>query len=256
MMLNRLSLVPVFFVAMTFLSVAAPADDVVVGPIDFPVTIVGVKATVPISGTLTMATEGGSIAVALTALADLSDLQAKVTAIAQALDLPKDNCARHDLNPVVDKINTASIEPGPDGTILVSIGGHVTLWLCAKVFGKEVKTKVGSDDVTLSGSLRLVTNGSSTARLELVGDATIDASSTLEAVAGLFKGQISDALRKAIGPGLDLRRAGASITELLGRDLHIDEAAFGAEGDDVLLTAKVRARLDGAQLTKLLSAGK
>src|SRR5262249_50042902 len=109
------------------------AQDVHVGPITLTVAVLGVDVAVPVEGDVAIATADGAFSVALSAHANLAELQAKALPIVRALSLPRDNCAKPDLNPVVNSVDSASLQPGPDHSVLVAMSGDVTLWECGKV---------------------------------------------------------------------------------------------------------------------------
>jgi len=86
--------------------------------------------------------------------ASLKEVQEKALEIARVIPVPRGNCDRDGVNPVVNSIDSASIAPAGTNAV-VTMSGHVTAWVCAHPLGATVKTIAASDSVTLTATLQI-----------------------------------------------------------------------------------------------------
>ena len=127
------------FVAASLLCAAASAARALdVGPKDLPLTVAGVPVQIPVAGSIDVHTDADAITLQATATGDLHAIQDHALAIARGLRLPRDPCARKNVNVIIKSLDAASITPRGDSAV-VDLSGHVGVWLCGKVLGQTQK---------------------------------------------------------------------------------------------------------------------
>jgi hypothetical protein len=241
--------------ALAFLSASViAAGAIALKPKAFPLTVLGVTIDVPVTISFDMKTDGDAVAVQLGAEASLKGLQDKALDIARALPVPKGNCDRTGVNPVVNSIDNASIDAAGD-TAVVTIGGHVTAWICVKPAGITMKTEGPRDSVTITAPVRILIVGGKQIGLQLAAPVTVKAGSALtdEAV-HLFAGDISASITNSLTSALNSDQARAKLPTLAGLDGTITDAAFAADGSTLLIRAHGNARMTGETFNSLLES--
>jgi hypothetical protein len=100
-------------------------------PISFKPTVQGVPLTIPVSCFLALAPAGSQIQIGVRAVADLSDLQAKIGSLIDTIPLPTNPCDHFGVDNVVPRIwgKGLTIE-GSVATL--ALKGDVNVWACAK----------------------------------------------------------------------------------------------------------------------------
>lgn len=241
--------------ALAFLSASViAAGAIALKPKTFPLTVLGVTIGVPVTISFDMKTEADAVAVQLSAEASLKGLQDKALDIARALSVPKGNCDRTGVNPVVNSIDNASIDPVGD-TAVVTIGGHLTAWICVKPAGITMKTEGPRDSVTITAPVRISIIDGKQVGLQLAAPVTVKAGSALtgEAV-HLFAGDISASITSSLTGALNSDQARAKLPTLAGLDGTITDAAFAADGSTLLIRAHGSARMTGETFDSLLAS--
>ena len=114
--------------------VATSATAIDLKPKIFPLTIVGVNVDVPVAISFDANTEDDALAVRVRAQASLKNIQDKALDIVRAIPVPRGNCDRNGVNPVVNSIDSASILP-VGANVMVTLSGHVTAWVCEHPLG-------------------------------------------------------------------------------------------------------------------------
>ena len=199
-------------IALGFCS--GPVQAVDLEPKSFPLTVLGVRIQIPVTVSFEAHTESELLLVQLKAQGSLEDLQKKAPDIARAIPVPKGNCDRNGVNPVVNSIDTASITPSAD-TAVISLKGKVTAWVCAHPAGLTVKTILASDDVELVARVQIIVIDPKRIGLKLVAPVSVTAAGALttEAV-NLLAGDISSSIiayksaRRQRGPNVASEPAG------------------------------------------------
>jgi hypothetical protein len=239
--------------ALAFLSAfIVAAGAVTLKPKTFPLVILGVTIDIPVTISFDMKTDGDAVAIQLSAEANLKNLQDKALDIARALPVPKDNCDRTGINPVVNSIDSASINPAGD-TAVATIGGHVTAWGCVKAAG--IKTEGPRDSVTITAPVRISIVGGKQIGLQLAAQVTVKTGNALtEEAVRLFAGDISASITSTLTNALNADQARAKLPSLPGLDGTINDAAFAADGGTLLIRAHGSARMTGETFNSLLDA--
>jgi hypothetical protein len=234
------------------LMVATPSLAVDLKPKTFPLRLLGVEVALPVTISFDARTEADSLDLDVRAQASLKDVQDKALEIARALPVPRGNCDHDGVNPVVNRIDSASIAPSGN-TAVVTISGHVTAWLCAHPFGVTAKTVAGSDSVTLTASVEIVTIQPDRVGLKLAGPVSVTTGHALTAeVAQLLAGDIGASLTSRLATALDAADARASFPDLPGLAVNVQSARFSGEGAELQVDAAGTARMSGDTFNSLL----
>ena len=187
------------------LATSAPAIDL--KPKVFPLTVLGVKVDVPVTISFDANTEGDALALQVRAQASLKDVQDKALEIASAIPVPRGNCDRNGVNPVVNSIDGASIASAGT-TAVVTISGHVTAWLCEHPLGATIKTISASDSVILTAPVEITVIDQKQIGLKLAGPASVTTGHALtEEVANLLAGDISASITSQLANALNASEA-------------------------------------------------
>ncbi len=231
---------------------AANVCAVTLKPKIFPVKVLGIQVDVPITIAFDMKTEGDAVALQLGTEGRLKGVQDNALQIARALPVPRGNCDRLGINPVVNSIDEASIAADGD-TAVVAIKGHMTAWLCAKPVGMTVKTEGPRDSVSITATVRVAVIDGKQLGLELVGPVTVKAGSALtqEAIR-LFAGDINASVANALGNALSAEEARAKLPSLPGLDGSITGASFASDGGALLIRAHGNACMTSETFNSLL----
>ncbi len=229
-----------------------PAHALDVGPKTLPLTVAGVPVEIPVAGSLDVHTDADTIALKASATGDLQSIQDHALAIARGLRLPRNNCAHKGLNVVVDSVDRATITPLHTSAV-VSLSGHATVWLCSKILGAPLKTRVASDRVSITAPVEIVLPTPQTIAVRLSGPATIKTGDALTTeAASAIVGDVNAALTAQLSKLLDSERARAVMPPLPGLDVTIQSAAFAQEGSRLLVRASGHATMTSAAFASLL----
>jgi len=231
---------------------ASLASAVTLKPKTFPLKVLGVQVNLPTVNGFDMKSEGDAVALQLSAEGRLRDLQDKALLIARALPVPRGNCDRQGVNPVVNSIDEASISPEGDKAV-VAITGHVTAWVCAKPAGITVKTEGPRDSVSVTAKVRVAIINGKELGLQLAEPVEVKTGNALTAEAvRLFAGDISASITNALTSALNADQARAKLPDLPGLDGTIADAAFAADGETLLIRAHGSARMTSDTFNSLL----
>jgi hypothetical protein len=177
-------------------------------------------------------------------------VHAKALEIARALPVPKGNCDRDGVNPVVDSIDSASIT-ARDNTAVAAIAGRVTAWACAKVLG--IKTETVSDSVALTAPVEILVVDQKQLGLKLAGSVGVKTGNGLTAeVANLLAGDVSASITSALANALNANEARASAPNVPGLEVNIQNAQFAADGNVLLVRANGTARMSSESFSTFL----
>jgi hypothetical protein len=239
-------------VALGFFS--GPVRAVDLEPKSFPLTVLGVGIQIPVTVSFDAHTEGELMLVQLKAQGSLKDLQENALNIARAIPVPKGNCDRNGVNPVVNSIDAASITPSAD-TAVILLKGRVTAWGCAHPAGITVKTILASDDIELVARVQIIVIDQKRIGLKLVAPVSVTAAGALttEAV-NLLAGDVSSSFTASLKKALDASEAQTSLPNLPGIDPTIEHAAFAEDGPTLLVKADGSAKLTASTFSSLLAA--
>lgn len=243
------------FIAAVLVGSASPAAQALeIGPKSLPLTVAGVAVQIPVSGSLDVRTEASDVAVAASATGDLQAIQDHALDIARGLRLPSDPCAhKGGLNVVVNHIDEAAITPR-ETSVVVDLSGRVSVWICKKILGATLKTKIAAGSVSISAPLELFLPNPQTVALRLSGPATVKTDDPqVEDAASALVGDVNAVFTKQLGKLLDAERARAILPPLPGADVTLERAAFAQQGRKLLVRASGRARLTSAALATLLA---
>jgi hypothetical protein len=229
----------------------ASLNAVTLKPKTFPLKVLGVR-NLPVTIAFDMKTEGDAVALQLSAEASLRTLQDDALRIARALPVPRGNCDRQGVNPVVNSIDEASISPSGD-TAIVAISGHVTAWGCIKPAGIVMKTEGPRDSVSIGATVRVSVVDGKQLGLQLAGPVTVKTGNALtEEAVRLFTGDISASITSALTNALNADQARAKLPSLPGLEATIKDAAFAADGDTLLIRSHGNARMTSDTFNSLL----
>ena len=231
----------------------SPARALEVGPKSLPLTVAGVPVQIPVLGSLEVHTGAADITVKASATGDLQAIQDHALAVARALRLPREHCARKGLNVVVNSIDRAAITPH-DRSVVVELSGHAAVWGCKKILGSMLETQIASDTVTISAPVELFLPNPQTVALRLSGPATIKTGDPLTAQAAeVFVGDVNTALTRQLSKLLDTSRARAAVPPMPGLDVTIEDAAFVQQGPKLMVRARGRATMTSEALASFLA---
>jgi len=238
--------------ALLSATLAAPTAAVDLKPKVFPLTVLGVKVDVPVMISFDAQTEGDALTLQVRARASLKDIQSKALDVARAIPVPRGNCDRNGVNPVVNSIDGASIAP-VGATAVVTISGHVTAWVCQHALGATVKTIGASDSVTLAAPVEIIVVDQKLIGLQLGGPVSVTTGHALTAeVANLLAGDISASVTSQLAKALDASEARASLPNLPGLVTNVQSAQFAAEGSELQVRAAGNARMGSDAFSRLL----
>jgi hypothetical protein len=233
----------------------APANSsqaVDLNPKTFPLTILGVPIGIPVAISFDAQTVGNELVLEVQAQGNLKDLQDKAIDIARAIPMPRDNCARTGVNPVVDRIDSASITPSGN-TAMITIMGQVTAWACAHPFGTTTKTIIAADSVSLSAPVRITVVDQKHVGLKFAGPVSVTTGHALtEEVANLLAGDVNASVSAQLSKALDASQALATLPTLPGLNVTVRDAEFAANGNDMLVKASGTARMGSETFNALL----
>ena len=183
-------------------------------PKTFPLKVLGVQVDLPVTIAFDMKSEGDAVALQLSVEASLRSLQDNALQIGRAMPVPRGNCDRQGVNPVVNSIDEASISPGGD-TAIVAISGHVTAWGCIKPAGIVIKTEGPHDSVSVTATVRVSVVDGKQLGLQLAGPVTVKTGNALtEEAVRLFTGDISASITNALTNALNADQARAKLPTL------------------------------------------
>ena len=229
-----------------------PAHALGVGPKALPLTVAGVPVEIPVAGSLDVHTDADTIALKASATGDLQSIQDHALAIARGLRLPRNNCAHKGLNVVVDSIDQATITP-LHASAVVALSGHATVWLCSKILGAPLKTRVASDRVSITAPVEIVLPNPQTIAVRLSGPATINTGDALTTeAANAIVGDVNAALTAQLSRLLDSARARAVMPPLPGLDVTIQSATFAQDGPKLLVRASGHATMTSVAFASFL----
>ena len=230
------------------------AAAVTLKPKNLPLSVLGVQISVPVTVSFDAQTTNDHVILRLTVEGNLQDLQDKALTVARALPVPKGNCDRTGVNPVVNSIDMASIAPA-EANANVTIGGHVTAWICSKIVGQTIKTTGPSDSVQLGAQIAIDVVDKNKVGLRLAGPATIKTGNALtkEAI-DLLGINISDSITDALTNALDTSQAQAVFPSIQGVVVVISDATFAANGSTLLVRAHGTADMNSDSFSALLDA--
>jgi hypothetical protein len=229
-----------------------PAQALDIGPRSVPVKILGITVNIPVTASLDMHTDADRMALDLAATGDLQGLQDKALEIARKLPLPNDPCRRKGPNMVVDSVDSAHIRANGDAAVL-DISGHMTAWVCAKVLGEEIKTKLAADTVAITIPVELYAPTPRQVALRVKGSAEIRTGNpdTLEAASAIL-GDVNARLTKAISKELASDKAQAVVPDIPGLEVRIDKAAFAEDQGKLLVKTHVEGHATSDAVNGLL----
>jgi len=223
-----------------------------VGPKAIPLKVAGVSVEIPVIGRFDVRTDADTMALAAFATGDLQAIQDNALPIAQGLKLPSDACKRKGVNLVVNHIDSASLRPMKT-SVMIDLTAHVTVWVCAKVLGVPLKTKLAEDDVRITAPVELYLPTPRAVGLRLSATATLDTSNPkLREAATVLVGDVDAALSEQLSKVLDTTRARAAAPSIPGLDIDIESATFAQDGDKLLVKAKGHANVSSDAFTALM----
>ena len=221
-------------------------------PKTFPLAVMGVKVGLPVSISFDANTVGDKLQLKVRAQASLKGVQDNALAIARAIPMPKGNCDREHINPVVNSIDSASITPSGTNAV-VTISGRVTAWVCEHPFGATVKTILASDNVTITTPVRVVVVNQNQVGVQLAGPVTVRTGNALTAeVANLLAGDVNSLIAAQLAKALDASEARMKLPDMPGLEATIESAAFAAQGDQLLVRAAGTGLMTSEVFSKLL----
>jgi hypothetical protein len=223
-----------------------------IGPRPVPVKVLGISVEVPVTASLDMHTDADLMAVDLSATGDLRGLQDKALEIARHIPLPDDPCRHKGPNLVVDSVDSAHIGADGDAAVL-DISGHMTAWVCAKVLGQKIKTKLATDTVAITVPVELFAPTPRQVALRIKGSATIRTGNpdTLQAAAAIL-GDVNARLTDAIAKELASDKAQAVVPDIPGLEVHIDKAVFAQDQGKLLVKTHVEGHATSEAVNGLL----
>ena len=241
-----------------------PAHGLRIGPLTFRESLRGVPLALRGSAFLSFKpTEKNQFLFSARIVADLSDLQKKISNIIDTVPLPSDNCARHAVDNLVPRILEKEITLEGEVATL-RLAGELDVWACdialhCRLLGCHdvMKTKIEST-FEMQIPVHFVVAASNTA-VFAVGDPQVNirgirdvdrlAETILRAVGVDIEGKAKAALKRAIGP--DLLKMPLP-TELQRLDPTFTRAAFFNNSGALATSLEMTATVDGKGLLGLI----
>ena len=234
--------------ALLFWSASATTGDCLeLGPQSFPLKVFGLEVAISVTADAGVRSEGNMLIANVSAVGDLQKVQDNALEIARRVPWPDANCAREGVNVVVNRIDRASIAADND-TAVLSLAGHVTGWVCKRIFGNEAKTIVLEDDIELSVPMRAKVFDPHHVGLELAGKPVLKTSALTREAASLLLGDIDAALSRELTKALDAESARASFPDVEGIDGTFESAGFVPGSPSLRLGIAGTARMTAAAL--------
>jgi hypothetical protein len=222
------------------------------GPQTFPLKIFGLEVGVPVSADATVRSEANLLIASVSAVGDLKEVQDNALQIARGVPWPDANCTREGVNVVVNRIDRASIAADSDTAVLF-LAGHVTAWVCKKIFGNEAKTILLEDDVELSAPIRAKVIDPHHVGLELAGKPVLTTSALTREATDLLLGDMDASLSRELTKALDADSARASFPEVEGVDGSFESAGFVPGSLSLRLAIAGTTRITAAALGVILA---
>lgn len=243
--------------ALLICAMGQPASALDIGPTTISLPVFGIPLDIPIRASLDSKSEGDGVRLDLAVTGDLKSLQDNALAIARKLPFPEDACARKGPNLVVNSIDSARIRAEGD-TAVIDVAGKVTAWGCAKVLGQKIKTKIATDRIAITIPVELYIPTPRQVALRVKGEASIKTGDPqITEIATALLGNLNQRLTAAVAKALDEDKARASVPQIPGLDIRIEQAVFAQDQDKLLVKAKADGHATSAAFESLIGlAGK
>jgi len=182
--------------ALIFVAIATPA---LAAPLNIPeqqftFDALGTQVTLPITADIDAVTEGDQRVATGSAVGNLGDLQAKALPIAQAIPLPKEQCANENgVNIVVDAIHSAAIKAEGSAARL-EVLGTVTGYGCLGGIGAPV----ASTQLAMSAPIAFDVMSPTDVGLKLAGPVELVAAGLPADITALLSDQVNGAVNSAL----------------------------------------------------------
>ena len=225
---------------------AAPLN---IPPQQFAFDALGTEVVLPITADVDAVAEGEERVATGSAVGNLGDLQAKALAIAQALPLPKEQCANaNGINVVVDAIHNASIKAEGNAARL-SVAGTMTGYGCLVGAGAPI----ASTQFALSAPIAFDVASPSDVGIKLAGPVELVAAGLPADLTALLSDQVNAAIDKAFA---ESRLQGPMVVpNVPNLQIELANAEFFAEGETLMVrlegTSRMSAETYDALLTEL-----
>lgn len=228
-----------------------------IGPTTVSLPVFGIPLDIPIRASLDSKNDKDGVLLDLALTGDLKSLQDNALAIARKLPFPQDACARKGPNLVVNSIDSAHIRAEGE-TAVIDVAGKVTAWGCAKVLGQKIKTKIATDRIAITIPVELYIPTPRQVALRVKGEASIETGDPqITEIATALLGNLNQRFTDAVAKALDKDKARASVPEIPGLDVRIEQAVFAQDQDKLLVKAKAGGHATSAAFESLIGlAGK
>lgn len=223
---------------------SALAEPLTIPPQQFTFDALGTEVTLPITAEVDVVAEGEERVATGSTVGNLGDLQAKALVIAQALPLPKEQCANDGLNVVVDSIHDASIEADGNAARL-SVVGTVTGYACLMGVGAPV----ASTQLAMSAPIVFDVVSPTDVGLRLAGPVELVAAGLPADVTALLSEQVNGAVESTLAQA---RTQGPmAIDNLPDLKIEIAKAGFFAEGETLMVRLEGTSRMSAETFAAL-----
>jgi hypothetical protein len=220
-----------------------------------PLSVQGLSLSVPVTGSIQINSQGADLNVQANAVGSLAEVQGRAVEIARRLPVPTGNCDRRGLdkpNVVVTSIDDAKVTP--DGkSAVIELAGHVEVWTCVKLLGRDAKNKDFSDTVRVTAAIELIVVSGKQVGLRLSRNAELETGHHLTSEAArLFVGDLNVKLSSALAGMLDAGNARATLPDLPGAEYTITDAQFRADGPTLTVQVQGGGKVTSEGFSRLL----
>ena len=213
----------------------------------FTFDALGTQVTLPVTADIDVVTEGSERVATGSAVGNLGDLQAKALPIAQAIPVPKEQCANQNgINIVVDSIQSATIKAEGNAAKLETVG-TVTGWGCLMGVGAPVATT----QLALGAPVAFDVQPAGNVGLKLAGPVQLVAAGLPADLTALLSDQINGAVNTALAQS---RVAGPmTIDDIPDLQIELSNAEFFDEGGTLMVRMEGTSRMSEETYQSLLS---
>jgi hypothetical protein len=235
-----------------FAFVAVVATPALAAPLNVPdqqftFDALGTQVTLPVTADIEAVTEGNERVATGSAVGNLGDLQAKALPIAQAIPLPKEQCANpNGINIVVDAIQSATIKAEGNAAKLELVG-TVTGWGCLVGVGAPV----ASTQLAVGAPIAFDVKAAGDVGLKLAGPVELVAAGLPADLTALLTDQINGAVNSALS---EARITGPmTIDDIPDLQIELSNAEFFDENGTLMVRMEGTSRMSEETYQSLLT---
>ena len=235
-----------------FALMAMAATPAVAAPLNIPdqqftFDALGTQVTLSVTADAEVVSEGTERVVTGSSVGNLGDLQAKALPVAQAIPLPKEQCANpNGINIVVDSIQSATIKAEGNAAKLELVG-TVTGWGCLVGVGAPVATT----QFAIGAPIAFYVKAAGDVGLKLAGPVELVAAGLPADLTALASDQINGAVNSALAQA---RVTGPmTIDDIPDLQIELSNAEFFDEGGTLKVRMEGTSRMSEETYQSLLT---